>query len=209
MLNIKNKYKAFQISFNPHTSLTAGLNIFSFFLLRKHFIQGGRGCIYTSKHANERVYWLPTRSPDYNTIKVHPYREEGENLKKKKNLTPIPKTIGWLVQSLFHRAGSVRTLDIDHSFKYGISKTLHDEKKTGHCSKRKTTGGQSFTPRASDFWCEWKKRKENKGILNSFFLINWGSNDKQKVIALFIFCLFQKTRSAREKRHALKSWSDN
>lgn len=30
MLNIKNKYKAFHISFYPHTSLTAGLNIFFF-----------------------------------------------------------------------------------------------------------------------------------------------------------------------------------
>lgn len=28
MLNIENKYKAFHISFYPHTSLTAGLNIF-------------------------------------------------------------------------------------------------------------------------------------------------------------------------------------
>lgn len=78
MLNIENKYKAFHISFYPHTSLTAGLNIFekTFHSRRK------RGCIYTSTHANEHVYRLETRSPNYNTIKVHPDKEKKEEKKK-------------------------------------------------------------------------------------------------------------------------------
>lgn len=110
MLNTENKYKAFHISFYPHTSLTAGLNI-----LEREIIQGGRGCIYTSTHANEHVYWLRTRSPNYNTIKVHLWGD-------------IRCTYSKLSASLC----TVHSLsrqhlksDIDHSFKNGISKTLH------------------------------------------------------------------------------------
>lgn len=57
MLNIENKYKAFHISIYPHTSPTAGLNIFFVFFFEKTFhSRRKKGCIYTSTHANEHVY---------------------------------------------------------------------------------------------------------------------------------------------------------
>lgn len=73
MLNIKNKYKAFQNSFYPHTSLTAGLNIFekTFHSRRKRM----------HKHLHMQINMSTNYKPEfkelglcsnYNTIKVHP-----------------------------------------------------------------------------------------------------------------------------------------
>lgn len=86
--------------------------------------------------------------------------------------------------------------DIDHSFKNGIS----------HTPLSNATSEYKQEDHLKSFICyRWVTFGVNKkGILNNIFF-NWGSNDKQKVIALFIFCLFQ-TRSAWEKMiHALMS----
>lgn len=70
MLNIENKYKAFHNSFYPHTSLTAGLNIFekTFHSRRK------RMHIHLHMQMNMSIGYKPEfkelgLSPNYNTIK--------------------------------------------------------------------------------------------------------------------------------------------
>lgn len=115
MLNIENKYKAFHISFYPHTSLTAGLNI-----SEREIIQGGGGgCIYTSTHANEHVYWLQTRSPELQ------YHQSPSVRRRRKNNICTYSTPSVNLCTVHSLSRQHLKLDIDHSFKNGISKTLH------------------------------------------------------------------------------------
>lgn len=111
MLNIKNKYKAFHISFHPHTSLTAGLNIFekTFHSRRKRM----HIHIYTCK-------WICL--PAINQKSKLQYHQS-PSLRMKKNKTTAPTQIyqSTCAQSVLSR--QLLKSDIDHSFKNGISNT--------------------------------------------------------------------------------------
>lgn len=98
MLNIENKYKAFHISFYPHTSLTAGLNISEREIIQGGGGGGGRGCIYTSTHANEHVYWLQTRSPELQYHQSPSVRRRRG--KKKRIYAPTPRRQSPCAQSI-------------------------------------------------------------------------------------------------------------
>lgn len=179
MLNIENKYKAFHISFYPHTSLTAGLNIFekTFHSRRKRMHIHIYTCKWTCLPA------INQKSKNYNTIKVHPEEKKKEEEKKStySNLSVNLCTV-------LSPSRQLLTLDIDHSFKNGISNTPLSNA-TSLSTNKRTAWNPSF---ATDEWLLVLTKKRAYQII---IYLNWGSNDKQKVIALFIFCLFQ-TRSA-------------
>lgn len=168
MLNIENKYKAFHISIYPHTSPTAGLNIFFVFFLRKHFIQGGRKDAYTHLHMQMNMS-TPAIKPEVQTtipsMSIHKKEEEKMLLLKFINLCRVLCLSRQLLK-----------MYVDHSFKNGISHTPQSNA-TSLITNKRTTWNPSF---ATDEWLLVLTKK--KGILNIF--PNWGSNDKQKVIAL-------------------------
>lgn len=131
MLNIENKYKAFHISIYPHTSPTAGLNIFFVFFLRKHFIQGGRKDAYTHLHMQMNMS-TPAIKPEVQTTipskSIHKKEEEKMLLLKFINLCRVLCLSRQLLK-----------MYVDHSFKNGISHThstikchLSDHKQEDH-----------------------------------------------------------------------------
>lgn len=150
MLNIENKYKAFHISFHPHTSLTAGLNIFekTFHSRRK------RGCIYTSTHANERVYGLETRSPNHYSIKTIQKEEEIK--------------VETLAPTQIYQSTCARSIVWAGSYKVGFwSQFLRKEYHTLHDQRPplwRQTGGPLENPSFCYRWVAFGVNK--KGILN-------------------------------------------
>lgn len=130
MLNIENKYKAFHISIYPHTSPTAGLNIFFVFFLRKHFIQGGRKDAYTHLHMQMNMS-TPAIKPEVQTtipsMSIHKKEEEKMLLLKFINLCRVLCLSRQLLK-----------MYVDHSFKNGISHTPQSNATSLITNKRTT-----------------------------------------------------------------------
>lgn len=102
MLNIENKYKAFHISIYPHTSPTAGLNMFFFvFFLRKHFIQGGRKDAYTHLHMQMNMS-TPAIKPEVQTT------IPSKSIHKKEEKKNAPTQIYQLVQGPLSEQAAVK-----------------------------------------------------------------------------------------------------
>lgn len=112
MLNIENKYKAFHISFYPHTSLTAGLNIFekTFHSRRKRM----HIHIYTCK-------W--TCLPAINQKSRLQYHQSPSIGRKKKKKIRTYSNLSVNLCTVLSLSRQLLKLDIDHSFKNGISNT--------------------------------------------------------------------------------------
>lgn len=99
MLNIENKYKAFHISFYPHTSLTAGL-IFFFFFWENISFQEGREDANTHLHMQMNMS-IPAINQK-SKLQYHQspsMRREEERKKKKKssysNLSTCARSFFW------------------------------------------------------------------------------------------------------------------
>lgn len=112
MLNNENKYKAFHISFYPNISLTAGLNIFE-----KTFHSRRKGDAYTHLHMqmNKSTGYKPevqTTIPSKSICK--------KEKKKKKKCTYSKLSVN--LCTVLSLSRQLLKLDIDHSFKNGISK---------------------------------------------------------------------------------------
>lgn len=82
-------------------------------------------------------------------------------------------------------------LDIDHSFKNGISNTP-----LSNATSLNTNKEDHFKSFICYRWVTFGVNKK-KGILNNIFFFNWGSNDKQKVIALLSFVYFKRGQLER------------
>lgn len=98
MLNIENKYKAFHISFYPHTSLTAGLIFFFFFFWENISFQEGREDANTHLHMQMNMS-IPAMNQT--TIPSKSIHEEGGRKEKKKkkssysNLSTCARSFFW------------------------------------------------------------------------------------------------------------------
>lgn len=142
MLNIKNKYKAFHISFYPHTSLTAGLNIFFFFFCRENISFKEEEDAYT--HLHMQMNMSTGYQPEVQTtIPSKSIRKE-----KKIKSAPTQNYRSTCAQS-FHWAGSVKRWTLITVLSMEYQKHSTTEKATTLITNNRTTLDPSF---AADEW---------------------------------------------------------
>lgn len=188
MLNIENKYKAFHISFYPHTSLTAGLNISE---REKSFKEEEDAYTHLHMQMNMSTGYKPEVQT---TIPSTPICEGRKNRCTYSKLSLSLCTV---------RSVSRQHLkpDTDHSFKNGISKNT--PLPNAASSEREGALESPVWLQTSGFWCEKKKknkpqkrRKKKKGRF-FFFSPTEKAMINKRLLHFFIFCLFQNEVSLR------------
>lgn len=142
MLNIENKYKAFHISIYPHTSPTAGLNMFFFcffFWENISFKEEERMHIHIYTCKWTCLYRLLNQK---SKLQYH----QSPSIRKKKKKMLLLKFINLCRVLCLSR--QLLKMYVDHSFKNGISHTPQSNA-TSLITNKRTTWNPSF---ATDEW---------------------------------------------------------